>query len=497
VFASVRTFLVGGIVGKLLGIARELLSASVFGTGSIASAYRLSQAAFVIPLNGLLAESLTSGFTPTYSRIRAERASESRALFAGMHAILLVFSTAIALLVAVLSTPWVRLLAPGFDAHTVILTSQMVRIMVFAMPLYAFTSLCASAELAAGKAAMAAARASIQSIGLIVGTLLAWWLGKPAWIPAGFLMSYVWLAAWGIKSVIHEDLRLWPQAHEWAEGRASLARVWRAFRFVIWVPVVMQVHFVVERRVASVVDVNAVAALDYARFISETAVLLIAVPFGLAGLGSMARMSETQFRDAAIRSARILLYIGVPLSAGIALHSGWIVRLIFARGAFGAESIETTATILSGIALGLWAQLVGYAGVKFLSARGHNRAVVSIYVVALGCNIALNVLLERAIGVSVLGVATAAGSLVLGLSIMARLGLLATLWRDLLSLTFAAAGYIAVCELVPAYLSQQTWAPPTLFAGYWCMAAIAVRRHRAVLSDLWDLLRPPLPSRLT
>ena len=131
----------------------------------------------------------------------------------------------------------------------------------------------------------------------------------------------------------------------------------------------MQVHFIVERRVASVDSPHAVAALDYARFLSDTAVLLLAMPFALAGLAAMAPLPEAEFRKTASQSLRLLLYLGAPLSVGIALHANWAVRTIYARGAFGPESIAITTAILQTLAIGLWAQLIAYAGARFLSAR--------------------------------------------------------------------------------------------------------------------------------
>jgi putative peptidoglycan lipid II flippase len=489
-FASVRTLLLGGIIGKLAGIARELLSAGLLGTGPIASAYRLSQAAFIIPLNGLLAESLTSGFTPNYSRERAECESRSRALFAGMHSVLLIVSSLIGLVVARFAVPWVELLAPGFETGTVQLTSKMVQVMVWAMPLYAFTSLCAAAELAAGKPRMAAARASITSFGLMVGIVFAWVAKKPILIPAGFVASYICLAAWGLKSLSKEKLRLWPTREQWTESRKGLERVWRAFRLVVWIPVVMQCHFVIERRVASVVNANAVAALDYARFISETAVLILAMPFGLAGLAAMARMDEKQFLEATWRSSRMLLFVGIPLSTAIAVHAEWVVRVVFARGAFGAESIAVTTTILRGFGIGLWAQLVGYAGVKFLNARSDNFAIVSIYVVSLGINIAMNLLLQTAMGAAALGASSAVSSIVLGLAIMARLGQIAPLQKDLLSLCGGAFGYAALCLVLPEGLLTKGWLPPLLFLGYWFAVAVVFPRYREVFVDIFTVLHP-------
>jgi putative peptidoglycan lipid II flippase len=493
-FASVRTLLIGGLVGKLLGVVRELTSASLFGTGLIASAYRLSQAAFVIPLNGLLAESLSSGFTPTYARRRVQESTDTRAIFAGMLAVLVAFSVVVACVVGIFAAAWVRILAPGFNAHAVTITSQMVQVMACAMPPFALTSLCAAAELATGKAEMAAARASIQSVGLICGTATAWLLDSPILIPVGFVVAYLWLAVWGVKSALSANLRLWPSIDDWRAARPGLFEIWRAFRIVLWLPILMQVHFVVERRVASIVSANAVAALDYARFVSETAVLLLAMPFGMAGLAAMSHMDEHRYRQAALRSFRVLLFIGIPLSAATSINAEWIVRMIFARGAFGPSSVHTTAVILRGFAAGIWAQLLGYAGGKFLSARGDNAALVLIYILSLSCNIALNLLLHNAVGVAVLGTASALANLCLGVLMIMRLGLLTVVYMDVIVLILTTLGYLALVTVMPPQIALISWIPPVIFIVYWIFMGIAVRRCRVAVVEMWGLVRHASPS---
>jgi putative peptidoglycan lipid II flippase len=488
-FASVRTLLLGGIVGKALGVGRELVSASLFGTGIIATAYRLSQAAFVIPLNGVLSDALTAGFTPTYSRDRAQEPARSRVLFAGMHILLLVASTLIALILAVFDDGWVRLLAPGLDLQTAKLTSRMVEVMVWAMPLYSLTSLCAAAQLAAGKPEIAAARASVQSAGLITGTLCAWWLDEPLLMPLGFVLAYVWLAGWGLKSVIQEKLRLWPKAAEWPDALRSLNSVWRAFRLVIWVPIVIQLNFVVERRVASLVDTNALSAVDYARFVSETAVILLAMPFGVAGVAEMARMNERQFSEAASRSFRMLMLIGVPLSVGAAVHSDWIIKALYGHGAFGAASVATTAAIMRGSGACLWAQLIAYAGAKFLSARGLNRAVVGIYAISVGSNIGLNILLSRYIGVYALGVSSGVNNLLAGVSILLYLRLWGAVQRELVWLVAAGLGYVVLWLWLTGYGAHAGWLVPVFFVAFWGATFLSVNRLRRALSDIWEMLR--------
>jgi putative peptidoglycan lipid II flippase len=258
---------------------------------------------------------------------------------------------------------------------------------------------------------------------------------------------------------------------------------------LLLIPVLLQIHSIVERRVASVVSEQAVAALDYARFLSDTAVLLLAMPLGVAGLGAMAAMSEKRFRDVAHRSMRALLYAGVPLSVAAALHGEAIVRLIFARGAFGTEAVATTTAILHWLGVGLWAQLIGYAGARFLSARDRNVALIRIYAASVGCNVALNLLLHPYLGTATLGVAAAANGLVFGLLVLQRLGLLARLQRDLVTLGALAGAYACLWAFAPRAASAHAWLPPLAFAAFWCGAVVLVPRCRCVLRDTLLSLR--------
>jgi putative peptidoglycan lipid II flippase len=489
VFVAARKLLFGGIAGKVLGIARELLSAALFGTGPIAVAYRLAQAAFLIPLHGFLSEAFTAGFTPAYARLRDASRDESRALFTAMHAIAVAVSIAVGVLLALLARAWVGLLAPGFDPSTMAMTVHMVTLLACAMPFYALTSLYAAAEIAVGRAQMAAARASVQNVGLIAGALAAWWSKNPVWIAGGFVAAYVVLAAWGLRNALAQGFRPWLQRSELPLAAAALAGVWRAVRVLLLVPVLLQIHLIVERRIASLVSPETVAALDYARFLSDSAVLLLSMPLGVAGLGAMARLNEAQFRDLAYRSLRMLLYAGMPLSLVMAVHGEAIVQLVFARGAFGADSVAATATILQWLAIGLWARLIGFAGAKFLSARSRNISVIGSYVAAVGCNVAVNSLLYPVLGAAALGLGAAVNSLVFGLLILRALGQFGRLRMDLMTLAALAGAYVAFWAAAPASVATAGSLALAVFAAYWSAAALLVPRCRQVIYDVWLAFR--------
>lgn len=490
-FRVVRVLLFGGLVGKLLGLARELIFAWLFGTGAVASAYRLAQSAFLIPLHGIVSETIAGGFTPRYATDRIAAPGRAAALYSGLYALLLTASIAVAVALFLGAPLWVRMLAPGFDPARAETAVLMLQTLSLALPAYAVFGLFASVDLVAGRGALSAMRASLQSIGLIVGTVSAYVFAMPSLIAVGFVLAYVVLAVLGSRVVRAEGLSLGFAAlrDSRAEVSASLARLGKVVGVLIWIPIAFQVNAVVEKRVASLVSADAMAAVDYARFISETLVVLAAVPFGLAGLSSLGSMDRGAAAHAQIRSFRALLYVGVPLSAFLCFNAHAFVAVVFARGAFDLNSIDVTGTIMSGMAVGIWGQLIGYAGAKFLSAHGRNLAALSASLAGVLASVAVLGLLQSTLGVSVLGVAAGVQGIVFGAAVAALLSAIRPLAVETASLIALAALYAALNEFVEKSVNPGFVLICALAGVFWAASLLALPWHRRGLMDCLSRLR--------
>ncbi len=488
-FGLVRALLLGGMVGKVLGIGRELLAAWLFGTGVVAAAFRLAQAAMLIPVHYVVSEALNAGFIPTYSRLLQEAPEKARELLDALRWALLWFALCAALLLAVGASLWVSLLAPGFSAGAHAMAVDLLRVFSVAIPAYVLTGLYASVEMAHGGGQLAASRASIQSVGLIVGSLLAFGLGQPIWIAAGFSCAYVALTFWGKRILMRYDIAL-PFHWRLADGGWAILRGFgRTMRPLLLIPVLLQIHFSTERIVASLIGDQVVAALDYAKFISETAVLLLAVPFGLAGLAGFAREDEAAFRRKAGSVLLTLILVSLPISAVVLASTEPILRLLFMRGAFDEGSLHTTQLILTGLGIGLWAQVAGYALVKFLNARMRNREAVAIVAVALSSNVVFNLLAYHWLGPAALGVgASLYGLLLLGLGVW-RLKIASVLAKPLGLLILLAGSYLALVHwLIP--LAARQLVPAMLCAlCFWGAALLLIPLLRRQVLEIFDMIR--------
>lgn len=483
-FKVVRVLLLGGLVGKVLGVARELIFAWLFGTGAIASAFRLAQSAFLIPLHGIVSETINGGFTPKYAAYSAKDRASAKALFTGLYTLLAAVSLLVAIILFAKADTFVAALAPGFDPERRGHAVNMLRILAISLPAYVISGLFASVDLAMGRGNLNASRASLQSLGLITGALAASWLDMPSFIAVGFVAAYYIFLAIGARTVYSEGLPLKIAFSFTPEIKSTLLDLFRVVRVLIWIPIAFLINAVIERRTASIVSPDAMAALDYARFITETLTVIIAMPFGLAGLASMSKMNELEFDALKVKVLRSLMYVGIPISAIIFANSNEIIYILFMRGAFGENSVVVTSQILEGMAIGIWAQLIGYAGAKFLIARGQNRDALVASLGGLLLSVTILLSSSKLLSINVLGVAASAQGIVFGIYVMWRLGALRSVGLELVVLILSTAIYVAALWLLKQTTQSSFFIPIVITFLFWPLWFLFIPLHRKKIREI-------------
>jgi putative peptidoglycan lipid II flippase len=183
----------------------------------------------------------------------------------------------------------------------------------------------------------------------------------------------------------------------------------RRLGLLIWLPILTLTTVITERMVSSHMGVVVVASTDFARLITDTGVLLLAVPVGLASLPSFATTPDEHVPAKIAKTIEPLLLLSFPVAALLAAFAVPIVDLLFGRGAFDQTAVDVTASILSGLTLGLWAQLTVYFVIKVLNARDRNVTSVLIMASAAVVTIGSRPYLVEWLGTFGLGLAPALG----------------------------------------------------------------------------------------
>jgi putative peptidoglycan lipid II flippase len=298
--------------------------------------------------------------------------------------------------------------------------------------------------MAHGRYLVASVRAAVQNVGLIAGIGAAVLTGNPLLLGWGFTLYSVAFALVGVVTLTRSGLTRMPERLAWREARGVLREFAALTAPLLLLPLFQQGALAVERVVASLIAADAVASLDYARTVSETGLALLAVPLGMAGLAELGRVDMETARRNLRRLVPLILAATVPCSAFLAINAQSVVRLLYARGRFGDDSVAITALILTGLAVGFWAHVAGYVMAKALSAHGRNRRVAFITALASAASVAVNVVAWRWLGPLALGLGASAFGLVLFACTAHALELGGALLRMIAVLAIGALAYVPI-----------------------------------------------------
>ena len=454
----------GNLISKLLGFSREIIVAALFGTGQTIGAFRVAQAGTAVPINFLTSDSLNSAFIPLYTQYRHESLSKAQSLFFALLGLFCLVSILLTLGLWLVAESWVKLLAPGLESDTALLAAKMIQIMGLGIPFYIISALFNFLSVAHNDFSPMAVRPIIQNIGLIGGALTAYMVNEPLMFAWSFPASFAAFAIWNIWRASTTNLAEWPSKFDWPEINSLLISFWKTLRPLLLLPFFLQGNIVVERMVASLIGLAAISSLDYARFVTETMVLLISVPIAFAGLSHWSGLKAEAVHNHLAKILTAMLILAIPASLFLTVHASLVVQVIYTRGAFDTESAKITSAILLGTSLGLWAQVVGYVLIKGLNAQLRNRAVLWVMIAALLANVAFNLSMYEYLGAITLGLGNSAYGLVLLGGTLTAL----KLWKEFFihsrMVAIGGAGYVLLSFQLPSYTN--IWISLTLAVSF-------------------------------
>jgi len=264
----------------------------------------------------------------------------------------------------------------------------------------------------------------------------------------------------------------------------------------------VQVNVVVNSSFASLISDGALSWLSYAFRLMQLPIGVFGVAIGTTALTHLSADAATgdweSLRATLRRGLRMVLFLTVPSTVGLAILGVPIIRLIFQHGRFSPNATLQTAHALAGYAIGL----VAYAAIKVLApafyALERPRVPVMASVTAVAANLVWNVLTFRRFGHVGLAVGTSIAALancsVLAIAFQRQIhGLFK---RDLvipaLKIAAASAVMAAVICLVSSRVERLHGAGTTMFAlkaflpitagaVTYFVAAAALRIHEAQL----------------
>ncbi|MFE1602323.1 lipid II flippase MurJ [Methylobacterium sp. ID0610] len=432
----------GALVSKLLGFVREIVMAHTLGASLAADGFRGAMTAILLPLAVLQNESVPALLVPMYREWR--RSGDAARRLTALTVAITGMAVALMLGVQALGMLWVDAIVGGYSPAGQALTLDFVRVMALGMPASALLNCLAAGEIALGRSRLTIVRANILNVAVLAGLVLMGWTGWVLALAWAFTLAMNGVALCGLWWLWREGL-LDPAGARPALVRAVGGEFLRGLRPLLPIPAVEQANVWIERVLASRLTAGTVASIDYARTLTESALLLISQPLGLTVL---AGGPAADMRRQAEAIARPILAVMLPGSVFVAAFAPEITRLVFARGAFDEAAVLLSSQALRGIAAGLWAATLGWILMRILNGAGRNGAAAGVLTGAHAVNIALNLATGLALpdgwaSPLMLGLGEAARGLVL----LVGTGLLLGCTRRLAVAVLLAAGPAALTGL--------------------------------------------------
>jgi putative peptidoglycan lipid II flippase len=466
---------VATMASRVLGVAREAVLARTFGAGLEMDAFNI---AFKIPnlLRDLFAEgAMTAAFLPAFTRTLSSQGREAAWRLGNLviNALLLV-TGGLVILGIVFAFPITSTIAPRFAniPGKLELTTLLTRMMLPFLTTVAIAVAMMGMLNALNRFFVPALSPATFNVATIVCALAL----TPVFVGWG-LPGVISLAIGTLLGGIGQVLLQWPSLRR--EGfryrpavdfrDPELRQVLRLMVPATLGLAAVQINVAVNAYLAASQEQGAVSWLNYAFRLMYLPIGLFGVSIATAALPDISRQAVADDLAAIRRTVssglRLMLMLNVPATVGLLALAEPIVSLILEGRRFTPDDTSRTAAALMFYAPGL----IGYSAVKIASPTFYSlrdsRTPVTVSIISVLTNLALNLSLVRVMGFRGLALGTAIAAMVNAGALLWLLG------RRLQGLEGAriAVAFVKI-TVASALMGAAAW-----FTSEWLQAALPGR----------------------
>ncbi len=396
------------MASRVLGLLREMMFAGLFGGSRWMDCFYL---AFRVPnlLRDLFAEgALSQAFVTTFSKTLKSEGDESAWQLANkMVTLTAIFMSGITL-VGMLAAPWVvdglTFLARSghstrdYHPEEIALTTTMVRVMFPFITLISLSALVMGILNAKNIFGMPALSSCFFNLGSMIGGAAIGYGIDPSWGPKSLIGFSIGVLIGGAAQLGCQFPALCRAGYRWAADfrwrDSGVAKILKLMAPAVIAASVVQVNVVVNSIFAYGVGEGAVSWLSYAFRLMLLPIGVFGVAVATVSLPALSRAATEaigpEFKNTLAKGLRLIAFLVLPSTIGLALLAEPIVSVLYERGNFDAHDRLQTALALRAYGYGL----VCYAGLKVIQpafyAIDRRWLPMLVSLCALGLNLGLN-----------------------------------------------------------------------------------------------------------
>ena len=343
----------GNVASRVLGLARETVKSHLFGATWHVDAFQISS---IVPLqlyDLLIGGMISSALVPVFSEYAAPERREELERLAGTLFTLAAITLAVLVLVAEGLTPLIAwLLGSGFDAKTLALAADLLRITLPAVMFLSLSGLLTGLLYALKRFTLPAFTSAVFNASVVVSAVLFSKRFGVASMALGILTGgivQIALQAPGLRGL---RLRL---ALDW--HHPALRRVARLYMPVAASLIISQVAIYLSVNLASHAGEGSLAWMNYATTLIQFPLGLVSAAISMAILPTLSRQSASDsvylFLATLAHGLKLVLMLMIPATVGLFVLAHPIVALVFQHGEFTPQDTVATAQLLRLYLFGL------------------------------------------------------------------------------------------------------------------------------------------------
>lgn len=395
------------IVSKVLGLFRDSVLASAYGTGKYAAVYSTANSISTI-LFAVIGTALATSLIPLYNKLETEDSTERAMGFLNSVVNLVVIvCLAIAGLGIIFAGPLVKVFAPGYQGDVYTLCVQYTRILLPSIVFVGLANIFTS-YLQIKKRYVIPGFIGMPYSVIIIASIFLSLKTSPMVLVVGTLIAISAKALFQLPFVYKEGYRYRP--------KINLQDPVMKDMMILILPVVIgvganQINSIVDKSLASLLGTDVVASFSYAIKLYEfvqalfiTSILAVIYP-RLSSMIVSERMDS--FLNSLKKTMNVIIVALVPIIVGCIVLSKQIVEVLFQRNAFTSKDTTMTASILLIYVIGILAFALRDVLTRGFYSMEDSKTPMINSIISIVFNISLNLILVKPLGYKGLAIATA------------------------------------------------------------------------------------------
>lgn len=402
------------IVAKLLGFAKQAVTASLFGATLETDLITLSQG-FLGNLDYVLVQILLTSFTALYIRLTAICPSEVRRMTSDSLKAFALVATGVATLAFAAAPLIARILAPSYGSDALLRLTKYMRLFLPLLPLFAFSAVF-TALLNSHKRFLPAELVSVNQslLSLLILPLFCRILDERSLILAffaytiwnllflGFLSRWYWRIEWGGNPFANPHVK---------ELLRTCSPLLLSYSMVF-------INQQVDKSLTSGLGAGAVTSLYYGSSLANLVTTFIVSFCSILFTYTASAISNNEHQKAALlakQATELLILVFWPICLLTIFCANDIVTIAFGRGAFDASAVAASAHALQGYGLLFIPLILREVYTRFQYGYGDTRHPTTASCISIVCNIVLSILFSWYWGIFGIACATSVSVFICGL----------------------------------------------------------------------------------